>query len=82
MIGCWPIVRPKDIDRRRGPGYDQRMPKIICLAVSMNFLGSGAKARTRVSRTRVVKKLKRAAGPLKYELGTLKMMRFSAELSV
>jgi len=32
-------------------------------------------------RPRVVKKLKRADGPLKYEFETLKMMRFSAELS-
>ena len=47
MIGCWPIVRPKDIDRRRGPGYDQRMLKIICLAVSMNFLGIAAVAAQR-----------------------------------
>ena len=31
---------------------------------------------------RVVKKLKRTDGPLKYEFGTLKMMLFSAELSV
>ena len=29
----------------------------------------------------MVKKLKRADGPLKYEFETLKMMRFSAELS-
>jgi len=47
LIGCWPIVRPKDIDRRRGPGYDQRMLKIICLAVSMNFLGIAAVAAQR-----------------------------------
>ena len=31
---------------------------------------------------RVVKKLKRTDGPLKYEFETLKMMLFSAELSV
>ena len=34
------------------------------------------------SRSRVVKKLKRADGPPKYEFGTLKMVLFSAELSV
>ena len=35
-----------------------------------------------LNRSRVVKKLKRADGPPKYEFGTLKMVLFSAELSV
>jgi len=35
-----------------------------------------------LDQSRVVKKLKRADGPPKYEFGTLKMVLFSAELSV